>query len=147
VVGDAIPDSLTGSGGDIARGRALLVDRLGFLRATRTASLVGKAFALIFLALGIVTGNLLLMLVAWFVYAGAQHEMAQVEAKEVLGSMSVADLLQQDGPAIDSRATLADAADFTNDLRVIGPPKRAVGGLFDWASMSSGLLDRRGDSR
>jgi L-cysteine S-thiosulfotransferase len=28
VVGDAIPDSLTGSGGDIARGRALLVDRI-----------------------------------------------------------------------------------------------------------------------
>jgi Zn-dependent protease/CBS domain-containing protein len=91
--------------------RALLVARLGFLRATRTASLVGKAFALIFLALGVVTGNLLLMLVAWFVYAGAQHEMAQVEAKEVLGSMSVADLLQQDGPAIDARATLADAAE------------------------------------
>jgi L-cysteine S-thiosulfotransferase len=28
VVGDAIPDSLTGTAGDIARGRALLVDRI-----------------------------------------------------------------------------------------------------------------------
>ena len=28
IVGDAIPDSLTGSSGDIARGRALLVDRI-----------------------------------------------------------------------------------------------------------------------
>jgi Zn-dependent protease/CBS domain-containing protein len=91
--------------------RALLVKRLGFLRATRTASLVGKVFAMIFVGLGAVTGNLLLILVAWFVYAGAQHERQQVEAKEALGSMRVADLVQRDVPAIDAHATLADAVE------------------------------------
>jgi Zn-dependent protease/CBS domain-containing protein len=91
--------------------RALLVKRLGLPRATRTASLVGKAFALIFAALGAISGNLILILVAWFVYVGAQQETAQVETKEALGSIRVADLLQPDGPAIDGRATLADAAE------------------------------------
>src|SRR5712671_4852831 len=74
--------------------RALLVRRLGFLRATWTASRVGKAFAVIFAVLGLLSGNLILLVIAWFVYLGAQQEMAQVEAKEVLGSIRVADLLQ-----------------------------------------------------
>jgi Zn-dependent protease/CBS domain-containing protein len=114
--------------------RALLVKRLGFLRATRTASLVGKAFALIFAALGIATANLLLMLVAWFVYAGAQHEMAQVQAKEVLGSIRVADLLQQDGPAIDARATLAEAAEQLLRARRLALPVLADGSLVGMLS-------------
>jgi len=91
--------------------RALLVRRLGFLRATWTASRVGKAFAVIFAVLGLLSGNLILLVIAWFVYLGAQQEMAQVEAKEVLGSIRVADLLQPDGRAIDARSSLADAAD------------------------------------
>jgi CBS domain-containing protein len=89
--------------------------------------LVGKAFALIFLALGAVTGNLILMLVAWFVYAGAQHEMAQALAKEVLGSIRVADLVQQDGPAIDARTTLADAAEELFRARRLALPVLADG--------------------
>jgi len=109
--------------------RALLVKRLGFLRATRTASLVGKAFALIFAALGVATANLLLMLVAWFVYVGAQQEMAQVRGKEVLGSIRVADLLQQDGPAIDARATLAEAAEQLLRARRLALPVLADGSL------------------
>jgi Zn-dependent protease len=109
--------------------RALLVKRLGFLRATRTASLVGKAFALIFAALGVVTANLLLMLIAWFVYVGAQQELAQVQAKEVLGSIRVADLLQQDGPAIDARATLAEAAEQLLRAKRLALPVLADGSL------------------
>jgi Zn-dependent protease/CBS domain-containing protein len=102
--------------------RALLVKRLGFLRATRTASRVGKAFAVIFGVLGALSGNLILILVAWFVYVGAQEETAQVEAKEALGSIRVADLLQAVGPAIDARATLADAADALLRARRLAVP-------------------------
>ncbi len=107
--------------------RALLVKRLGFLRATRTAALVGKGFALLFAAWGAVTANLLLMLIAWFVYVGAQQEAAQVEAKEALGSIRVADLLQPDGPAIDARATLADAAEQLLRARRLALPVLADG--------------------
>ena len=107
--------------------RALLVKRLGFLRATRTAALVGKGFALLFAAWGAVTANFLLMLIAWFVYVGAQQEAAQVEAKEALGSIRVADLLQPDGPAIDARATLADAAEQLLRARRLALPVLADG--------------------
>lgn len=115
--------------------RALLVRRLGFLRATRTASLVGKAFALIFVALGAVTANLLLILVAWFVYAGAQHERAQVEAKEALGSIRVADLLQPDVPAIDAHATLADAVEQLVGARRLALPVLAEGSFAGMLSV------------
>src|SRR6266850_3529756 len=107
--------------------RALLVKRLGVLRATRTASRVGKAFALIFAALGAVSGNLILILIAWFVYVGAQQETAQVEAKEALESVRVADLIQPDGPAIDARTTLADAAEQLLRARRLALPVLADG--------------------
>jgi len=105
----------------------LLVKRLGVLRATRTASRVGKAFALIFAALGAVSGNLILILIAWFVYVGAQQETAQVEAKEALESVRVADLIQPDGPAIDARTTLADAAEQLLRARRLALPVLADG--------------------
>jgi Zn-dependent protease/CBS domain-containing protein len=107
--------------------RALLVKRFGLLRATRTASRVGKGFALIFAALGAVSGNLILILVAWFVYVGAQQETAQMEAKEALDSIRVADLLQPDGPAIDARTTLADAAEQLLRARRLALPVLADG--------------------
>src|SRR5712692_2437655 len=123
--------------------RALLVKRLGFLRATRTAALVGKGFALLFAAWGAVTANFLLMLIAWFVYVGAQQEAAQVEAKEALGSIRVADLLQPDGPAIDARATLlalpvlADGSFAgmlsADDIGRLGPAVRARSLSADFA--------------
>ena len=84
--------------------------------------MVGKVFAMIFVALGAVTGNLLLILVAWFVYAGAQQEKAQVEAKEALGSIRVADLLQPGVPAIDAHATLADAVEQLLGARRLALP-------------------------
>jgi Zn-dependent protease/CBS domain-containing protein len=107
--------------------RALLVKRMGPLRATRTASRVGKGFALLFAAWGAVTANLLLMLVAWFIYVGAQQEAVQVEAKEALGSIRVADLLEPDGPAIDARATLAEAAEHLLRARRLALPVLADG--------------------
>jgi Zn-dependent protease len=61
-------------GGRILRG--LLATRLGRARATRVASRVGQGMAVLLAAYGLWTWNLLLVLIAWFVWSGASaaHE-------------------------------------------------------------------------
>jgi len=60
--------------------RALLVPRMGFLRATETASVIGKVMAG---ALGIagLFFNPMLILIAFFVWFGAGQEVAQARAR------------------------------------------------------------------
>lgn len=62
--------------------RALLAIRLGNRRATRIASGVGRVFALLFGAAGVMTGNVVLLLIAAFVWFGARAEVRQVEEIE-----------------------------------------------------------------
>jgi len=73
--------------------RAVLTPRLGAARATRVASRVGQAFAVLFGILGLVTGNFLLVLVALFVLMGAATEAQQAGLREVLEPMRVGELL------------------------------------------------------
>jgi Zn-dependent protease/CBS domain-containing protein len=54
--------------------RALLALRLGRVRATRVAARIGQGIALIFAVLGLLWGNMLLVLVAGFVFLAAAGE-------------------------------------------------------------------------
>src|SRR5215210_6652108 len=63
-------------GGRILRG--LLATRLGAVRATEISSVVGQLFAAAFFLIGLLGGNLLLALVAVFIYFGATGEAQMV---------------------------------------------------------------------
>jgi Zn-dependent protease/CBS domain-containing protein len=78
-------------GGRILRG--LLAGRMGMVRATQTAATVGKVFAVLFAVLGFLSLNILLILVAFFVYLGASAEAKQVLVRAILGQVRVADLM------------------------------------------------------
>jgi Zn-dependent protease/predicted transcriptional regulator len=77
-------------GGRILRG--LLADRWGDLRATRVAAAAGKAFAVLFAIVGFLSPNILLMVIAFFVYFGAEAESRSVLVKALLGHIRVRDL-------------------------------------------------------
>lgn len=73
--------------------RALLVPRRGIVGATRTAATVGKVFAILFAAWGITSFNLILLLIAFFVFVGADAEARAVLVDAVLGRVLVGDLM------------------------------------------------------
>lgn len=75
-------------GGRILRG--LLATRLGALRATDAAANVGQTFAALFFIFGLVSGNLILALVAVFVYLGAGGEREMVRQRETTRGLTVA---------------------------------------------------------
>ena len=60
-------------GGRVLRG--LLVKRVGRAKATRIATAVGKWMAVAFAIFGLITFNLILILIAAFVYMGASSEL------------------------------------------------------------------------
>ncbi|HWU86549.1 MAG TPA: site-2 protease family protein, partial [Kofleriaceae bacterium] len=73
--------------------RAGLAARLGRARATQIAATVGKVSAFVLGALGLWTASLLLMLIAVFVYAGAQGELVQERVHAALEGLRIVDLL------------------------------------------------------
>ena len=91
--------------------RALLAFRLGRGRATRIAARVGQGLAIVFALLGLVWGNVLLMLIAGFVFLAAGSEsgatgLMQIAARLPLGRAIVR---KYEGPS--PQATIGDAAD------------------------------------
>ncbi len=62
--------------------RALLALKLDYLQATRIAVGVGQALAFAFGLFGLLSGNFLLMLIAFFVYLGAAQEGALAQYRQ-----------------------------------------------------------------
>jgi Zn-dependent protease/CBS domain-containing protein len=87
--------------------RALLAVRLGYQKATRVAVTFGHLFALLFAYQGIVKLNLILILIAVFIYMAASNEEMQVNVKETLKKFKVRDILPRELFTIDADATLA----------------------------------------
>jgi Zn-dependent protease/predicted transcriptional regulator len=71
--------------------RAALAMKIGFSRATRIATGVGQAIAFAFGFLGVLSGNLFLVVIALFVFMGAGQERAEEQARTVLTTLRVGD--------------------------------------------------------
>ena len=78
-------------GGRILRG--LLATRLGAVRATDISSTIGQVFAAAFFLIGLLSGNLLLALVAVFIFFGASGEAQMVKQRELTSGLTVSDVM------------------------------------------------------
>ncbi|WP_242340489.1 MULTISPECIES: site-2 protease family protein [Anaeromyxobacter] len=86
--------------------RAVLARRRSAAEATRIAANVGKAFAAFFAALGFAAGNPLLILVAFFVWAGAHAEEHDVLVRAMLGDLRVREIMTPSPSAVTSDETV-----------------------------------------
>lgn len=87
--------------------RALLATRLGYQKATRIAVNFGHIFALAFAYFGIVRFNIILIIIAIFIYTAASSEELQVDVKETLKKFRVRDILPRDFLTLKPDTTLA----------------------------------------
>jgi Zn-dependent protease len=78
-------------GGRVLRG--LLATRLGRVRATEIASVVGQVFAVAFFLLGLLSGNIILALIAVFIFFGASGEAQMVRQREQARDLYVSDVM------------------------------------------------------
>jgi Zn-dependent protease/CBS domain-containing protein len=96
-------------GGRVLRG--LLAERWGALRATRLAVTAGKAFAALFAIVGFLSTNVLLMVIAFFVYMGAEAEGQGVLVKAFLGRIRVRDLMSSRPEPVEASASVYELAE------------------------------------
>ena len=78
-------------GGRILRG--LLATRLGAVRATNISSIIGQVFAAAFFLIGLLSGDILLALVAVFIFFGASGEAQMVKERELTSGLTVSDVM------------------------------------------------------
>jgi Zn-dependent protease len=100
--------------------RALLSRRLGMVKATNVSARVGKTFAVVFGLWGLVSFNLFLLLIAVFVYVGAESERNAVLVRNVIGDLRVRDLMTPYAFAVPAEMSVYEAAEhMLRDRRLI----------------------------
>jgi Zn-dependent protease/predicted transcriptional regulator len=92
--------------------RALLASRLGLLRGTRIAATLGQTFAVLGGLYGITNSEPLLILVAFFVFLGANAEAAAVETRVAGEGLQVRQMMVTDFRTVPIHATLNDAVNL-----------------------------------
>ncbi|MFK7962107.1 MAG: site-2 protease family protein [Phycisphaerales bacterium] len=91
--------------------RALLATRMPRVRATRIAGSIGQMMAILIATFGlIVLHNPFMLLIAIFVYLGAQSETEYVEARDSLEGMTAGDGMINDFHALPAETRMIDAA-------------------------------------
>ena len=107
-------------GGRILRG--LLSLKYSRTRATKTASDIGKVFAVIFAVAGIIWLNFLLILIALFVFLGATQENSMTVLSERIKAVKVTDVMNTRVAYVHDTDSLDDVASRFVSQKVTGCP-------------------------
>jgi len=91
--------------------RALLALRFSRRRATEIAARIGQGIAFLFVLLGLVTGNVLLILIAVFVFLAASSEAGHTGLMEVAARLPVERAMIRSFESLSPQASIGDAAD------------------------------------
>lgn len=91
-------------GGRVAR--SLLAYFIGWRKATHAVSRISIALSIFLLIAGFLSGNILVAVIALFIFFGAQQENEAVEMKEILKGASILPLLEKKPFIIDADANL-----------------------------------------
>jgi Zn-dependent protease len=123
--------------------RALLAMRLPYARATRLAASIGQFIAIGFALLGL-QANPMLMLIALFVWIGAEAEASQVEERFALKDVPVRDAMLTEFHTLTPQDTLGQAADLLlagtqHDFPIVAEGDHGFRGLLTRSDLLAGL--------
>jgi Zn-dependent protease len=129
--------------------RALLALRLEYGRATRIAANIGQAMAMLFGFLGLM-GNPILLLIALFVWLGAEGEARQVQERLALRDVPVRAAMLTDFQTLSPSDSLGRAADLLlagsqRDFPVVDGSQH--GGVLTREALMTGLAQLGRDGR
>jgi Zn-dependent protease len=130
--------------------RAILAMRMDYVRATRVAAGVGQVMAALFGVFGLLGGNILLVVIALFVWTGAAAEAGMVQFKAGLAGVPVERAMIRHFATLAPGDTLAAAArhvldGFQHDFPVVAGG--AVVGVLPRDILLAGLTQAGPDGR
>ncbi len=115
--------------------RALIARRTSFLKATKIASDLGRVFAFLFGILGLLTFNIFLIFIAFFIYMGASQEYQHTLLKTTLTDFNVEDLMTSNVSAIQVDASVEELLQKMFNERHSGYPVMENGVLVGCVTM------------
>lgn len=118
--------------------RELLAARLGVVRATEVAAVVGQGFAFLFFFYGLLSVNFVLVLIAVFVFFGGTAEAQVVRQRELMRGLSVRDVMA----AKQHTVTLSPYHTFGQVLDAMIHGYQEVFPVVDENGVLSGMLSR-----
>ncbi len=102
--------------------RALLARSRPYASATRIAGRIGVVFALLFAVVGVLSFNIILILLAIFVYGAATTESKTVLLDELLEGITVGDIMTRDPRTVAREATVTElVTHMMRDRQMIYP--------------------------
>jgi len=124
--------------------RALLAMRLPYARATRLAASVGQFMAIMFGLAGLSIQNPFLLLIALFVWIGAESEAVMVEERVLLKDVPVRTSMLTDYHTVTPEDTLGHAADLLlagtqQDFPVVSRHGAEFEGVLTRSDLMAGL--------
>ncbi|MEI8330808.1 MAG: CBS domain-containing protein [Methanomicrobiales archaeon] len=102
--------------------RAWLATRMPLHRATKIASDIGKGFAIIFGIIGLFTFSPFLILIALFIYIGANTESAAVKYSHLLQNVTVGDMMSTPVITVPSTMPLSTVIGMMYTSKHLGFP-------------------------
>ncbi len=102
--------------------RSLIARKTSYFKATKIAINIGKFFAVLFGIFGFMTGNILIILIAFFIYIGASQEYQTNLIKDVFSEFTVFDLMTNDVSTVDEDITVEELLDKMLKERHSGYP-------------------------
>lgn len=93
--------------------RAFLAERMDYGKATRIAVGFGHAFAVLFGFAGLMMPNIMLIIIAFFIFMAASAEGMQVDLRMTLGKFSVKDVLPGQFVSVAKSTSLAEVLALT----------------------------------
>lgn len=91
--------------------RALLARSRPYASATRIAGRIGVIFALLFAVVGVLSFNIILILLAVFIYGAATTESRTILIDELLDGITVGDIMTRNPETVASDSTIAAFGD------------------------------------
>lgn len=101
--------------------RAWLAGRMPYIQATQTAAGIGKMFA-IFMGIFGFFYNILLTLIAFFIYIGASEEEKSTEVNVILEGVKVRDIMSKEVHTVTPETTVEELVDMMFKYKHMGYP-------------------------
>ncbi|KAF5037130.1 CBS domain-containing protein [Methanoculleus horonobensis] len=102
--------------------RAWLARRMPLSRATRIAADVGKGFAVLFGIVGLLLLNPILIIIAFFIYIGANQEATFLRYNVLLQDVTVADAMSSPVVTVEPTLPLPRVVDMMYETKHLGFP-------------------------
>ncbi|MFB6266920.1 MAG: site-2 protease family protein [Halodesulfurarchaeum sp.] len=116
--------------------RAVLARSRPYGSATRIAARIGVIFALLFAVVGVLNFNVILLLLAVFIYGAATTESRTVLVDELLEGLTVGDVMQREQPTIAGSTTVDSLVDrMIRDRRTAYPVSGESGAIVGVVSL------------